>query len=241
MTTKSVTKAVMRAGTSIPAWDHIGSDSERGECRVCVFLPRKSPGWSDALIGALDKFLGICIPAGSFEEAEDRLMKVHVLQTPGYSGEIETLMRAYYGWCVPIFNAENGLDHGVDDAVANAMAGLDESHAPGGATIMAWGDNGQATGVGFLRRIRADVGEIKRLYVDPVSRGSGLGRALLDGLIGAARDMDMSRVYLDTGSFMQSAHGLYRTCGFAECAPYPESDHYPDEIENVLFMRLDLE
>lgn len=167
-------------------------------------------------------------------------MEVQLLQGTSRAGDIETLMRAYYGWCVPIFNAENDLDHTVEDAVSGAMSGLVAYHPPNGATVLGWGGDGQVAGVGFLRRIRDDAGEIKRLYVDPNARGSGLGRALVEALVSAGRDTGMARVFLDSGSFMQSAHKLYRASGFVDCAPYPESDHFPDEIENVLFMCLDL-
>jgi hypothetical protein len=51
---------------------------------------------------------------------------------------------------------------------------------------------------------------------------------MLDQLIQAARTAGYERIRLDSPDFMTAAHGLYRSTGFAEIEPYPESE-IPDE------------
>jgi len=83
---------------------------------------------------------------------------------------------------------------------------------------------GVPVATGAMRRVGTDVGEIKRMYVRPSLRGSGVGGAVLDGLLDAAAEMAIATVRLDTARFMAPAHALYRSRGFAERPPYAESE-----------------
>ncbi len=96
--------------------------------------------------------------------------------------------------------------------------------------------DGRVVGMGGLRRVREDVGEIKRMYVKPGFRGAGLGRSLLQKLLTEAREFGFSLILLETGKFMKAAQGLYRSMGFRERPEYPETE-VPVELRGVwLFM-----
>lgn len=77
--------------------------------------------------------------------------------------------------------------------------------------------------------------EMKRLYVQPHYRGSGLGRALAETILDVARSAGYSYVLLDTLSEMESARTLYEELGFAEIPPYY---HNPIEGAHYLMARL---
>ncbi len=64
---------------------------------------------------------------------------------------------------------------------------------------------------------------MKRLYVDPAARGTGAGRALVDGLVDTTRAAGFTRMVLDTTAGMDAARGLYRSTGFAVVQPDWES------------------
>jgi putative acetyltransferase len=113
--------------------------------------------------------------------------------------------------------------------------------APGGALLLGEVD-GHAAGCVALRALpegRAlpdGACEMKRLYVQPGFRGSGLGRALAAGIIARGRDLGYRAIRLDTlGDQMADAVRLYRTLGFTEIAPY-----YDNPLPGALYLELKL-
>lgn len=65
-----------------------------------------------------------------------------------------------------------------------------------------------------------DIGEVKRMFVDPTFRGQGVGVAILDALEKRARDVGFKRVWLETGTMQPEALGLYRRAGYREIEKY---------------------
>ena len=86
-----------------------------------------------------------------------------------------------------------------------------------------------------LRRIDARTCEMKRLYVRPAARASGVGRLLAEAVIAAARACGYERMLLDTLPSMTAAQRLYESLGFRETAPYR---HNP--VAGATFLELEL-
>ena len=87
--------------------------------------------------------------------------------------------------------------------------------------------DGRPVGCGALRRIDATTGEIKRMYVAPAARGTGLGRRLLDELERHACGLGLRRLVLETGPRQPEAIGLYQRGGFARIPCFGEYQHAP--------------
>ncbi|MBV0913909.1 GNAT family N-acetyltransferase [Anianabacter salinae] len=132
------------------------------------------------------------------------------------------------------------VPRGLEDFVAATMANLDAYLPPKGRTILAETEDGALVGCGFLKRIRPDAVEMKRLYVRPALRGTGLGGRLIDRLMDEAREMGARWLYLDTGAHMTDVQAIYLHLGFEHVAPYPESENGPDMAPYFAFMRFDL-
>jgi amino-acid N-acetyltransferase len=61
--------------------------------------------------------------------------------------------------------------------------------------LVAEAAGGHVVGCGALHVIWEDLAEVRTLAVDPTTRGSGVGHALLDRLLDRARDVGVSRVF----------------------------------------------
>lgn len=55
---------------------------------------------------------------------------------------------------------------------------------------------------------------LEELYVAPARRGEGIGRALLEAALEAARRRGATRIELNTGEADEAAIGLYESAGF---------------------------
>jgi GNAT superfamily N-acetyltransferase len=122
---------------------------------------------------------------------------------------------------------------------AEELAGLPGDYAPPQGCLLVACNDGRIVGCVALRPLGARdfaVGEVKRLYVRPVARGGGFGRALAEAVVARARTLGYRALKLDTLATMREARALYAALGFRECAPY-----YRNPLPGVAYMALALE
>ena len=96
-----------------------------------------------------------------------------------------------------------------------------------GAFLVAYLDD-VAVGCGAVRRLDAATAEIKRMYVDPLVRGRGIGRALVEALERETRLAGAIRVVLETGTRLPRAIKLYESMGYARIPLFGEYLSSPD-------------
>jgi len=84
--------------------------------------------------------------------------------------------------------------------------------------------DGNVEGMGALRKLSRDIGEIKRMYIRPAYRGKGYGKKMLNKLLEFGREFGWSSFLLETGKFMTVAQHIYKSVGFVEREEYPESE-----------------
>ena len=99
--------------------------------------------------------------------------------------------------------------------------------------------DGKLLAVGALKQLDDHHAELKSMHTAAVARGRGIGRTMLDHLVGVARDRGLSRVSLETDTMeaFTAARALYTTAGFTSCEPF--GDYQPSR--NSTFMTLVLD
>ena len=129
--------------------------------------------------------------------------------------------------------------HNPAETVEQDIKMVDRFLPPNGRLMLAFIDK-NACGIGCLKSINVEIGEIKRMYVDPSFRSIGAGRAILQALLNAAKETGYKKVRLDSPKFMEAAHSLYRSFGFRDIPVYEEVE-IPEQFRQfLLFMELDL-
>lgn len=93
-------------------------------------------------------------------------------------------------------------------------------------------------GVGALKRLSPDHGEVKSMHTAEAARGRGVASALLGRIVESARAVGLTRLSLETGSwpYFAPARALYARHGFTECGPFGDYREDP----NSVFMTLPL-
>lgn len=87
-------------------------------------------------------------------------------------------------------------------------------------------DGDEPVGTASLRHLR-DLVEIKRMYLAPQTRGTGLAARLLVGIEARAAAVT-DRVVLHTGERQRAAIALYQRSGYEPIEVYPPYDEVPE-------------
>ena len=114
------------------------------------------------------------------------------------------------------------------DAGISISANPEELTPPAGYCVVAR-LRGLPIGCGALKLHGAAPAELKRMWVDPTSRGLGVGRRLLESLEALARENGVRVLHLETNRALREAIELYRKAGFVEVAPFndePFANHW---------------
>ncbi|MFI9235529.1 GNAT family N-acetyltransferase [Streptomyces sp. NPDC053079] len=123
-------------------------------------------------------------------------------------------------------------------AAAYGTPDSEPGQAPSAADIAAFfvarEDDGTAVGCGGLRDLGAGVGEVKRMYVSPAWRGSGVATRILCTLEDWAREQGWASLRLETGDRQPDAVRFYTRSGYGRI---PNFGAYADVENSLCFER----
>jgi len=155
-----------------------------------------------------------------------RRMRIKQAQTKTEIEEIRSLFREYEAFldvdlCFQSFEEE--------------LAGLPGKYSRPSGDLLIGLDADRIVGCVAVRKLDDGVCEMKRLYVRPDARGTGLGRQLAQAIIVVAKELGYSIMRLDTLDSLKGAMHLYEMLGFRTTGPY-----YENPLPGVVYWELDL-
>lgn len=106
---------------------------------------------------------------------------------------------------------------------------------PTGELLLAKSSQGDPLGCVAVRGLSDSICEMKRLFVKDSAKGLGVGKALVQAIVDAARVLGYRSMRLDSLPKMGAALGLYHAMGFVQIDPYYESP-----FSETRFLELDL-
>lgn len=158
-------------------------------------------------------------------------MRSDTIQIQAFSDSTElTLVRALFTEYARSLNINLCFQN--FDAELDALPG---DYAPPRGTLVLARSGSELVGCCAMRPLDAadypNACEMKRLYVRPTLRGSGIGRRLAEAVMDAARQAAYATMLLDTLSEMETARAMYQDLGFTEVPPY-----YYNPIEGAHYL-----
>lgn len=145
--------------------------------------------------------------------------------------ELNSILTQYYELIV-----ERMRDMGFEIDLAAPKSALAEFWAnaydylpPNGCLVVARNDAGRIVGCGMMKRLDKDTGELKRVFVAELARGTGIGRGLIKAREDAARQMGLKRLVADTLTPNVEMRSLYPKLGFVEVDGPIETTTYIDQ------------
>jgi len=153
-------------------------------------------------------------------------MKMKRVETPGEIEEVRQLFQEYEAYldadlCFQSFEEE--------------LETLPGRYTPPGGVLLLGSITGEVAGSVAVRELTPGVCEMKRLFVRPEFRGSGLGRQLAEEVVALARANGYAKMRLDTLNKLMAANCLYESLGFIKTEPY-----YDNPLPGVVYWELDL-
>jgi GNAT superfamily N-acetyltransferase len=169
------------------------------------------------------------------------------VETAGQREAARALLVEYLRWVGEIARSSYGLSFDIEAMARSDIEDPAKFFPPTGRFYLVRHD-GRDIGVGCLKRLAPNVGEIQRMYIQPHVRGVGAGRVLVERLLRDAKELGYTRVRLESLRALAPAHGLYRSVGFVEVEPYADNsmDAYQDPAtleayrRSAIFMELSL-
>ncbi|MQS38178.1 GNAT family N-acetyltransferase [Streptomyces katsurahamanus] len=113
--------------------------------------------------------------------------------------------------------------------------GVPPSTADIAVFLVAHEDDGTAVGCAGLRYLGEGVGEVKRMYVAPDQRGSGLAALILRSLEDWARGQGWKALRVETGDRLSTAMRFYTRSGYESI---PNFGAYADSECSLCFERI---
>lgn len=125
------------------------------------------------------------------------------------------------GWLIHrqavLYHLEQGWNGEFEALIARIYAEFEHAPATQPKSLWVAEQGGEVAGSVFVQAAAGEdgVAQLRMLYVEPMFRGQGLGRRLVDEAVGFARASGYRRIKLWTQDCLGSARRIYEAAGFS--------------------------
>lgn len=159
---------------------------------------------------------------------------------PDERGPLEAMLHDYMDPMLAKLEKIGGPKLAAKDVLSGLWDDFETYLPPTGCVLVAHDEQGMLVGCGFMRQVRPDAGEMKRLFVQSVARGTGLGRQLVVNRMAIALQMGWTTLLVDTVRGNTPMLKLYDSLGFKEIERYEENANDPALAPYLTYLAYDL-
>jgi GNAT superfamily N-acetyltransferase len=138
------------------------------------------------------------------------------------------------GWVIQqhglLYAQDYGWDISFEGLVADIAAQFLKNFDPAFERCWIAELDGRRVGSVFLVKETSEVAKLRLLLVDPLGRGRGLGKRLVEECIAFARARGYRKITLWTQSMLLAARGIYENAGFVRIASEPHHSFGQDLV-----------
>lgn len=89
--------------------------------------------------------------------------------------------------------------------------------------VAALDDRDNVVGCGSVRQVAPNIGQVRRMWVNPLMRGRSIGRRMLSALEGAGAVAGFDFIRIEVYDALSQAILLFETSGYTRVEPFEES------------------
>lgn len=130
--------------------------------------------------------------------------------------------------------AEYGLAPDPQSTDADLQNIEREYIAKGGSFDVLTAEDGEIVGTVGLYATSPEVCEIRKMYLASHARGKGLGQSLLRHALTKAKELNFSKIELETASVLKEAITLYERYGFRQYQP----SHLSSRCDSAYYLNI---
>lgn len=165
---------------------------------------------------------------------------VRIHDAPPDIEALRGLLFEYFGQVLPLVEKAGGPVIDPAPLVNGFLEKIDDYRRPEGVLVLAHAEDGRLIGCATLNRIGPEAAEMKRLYVRPEARGTGLGHRLFEIRVAEARRLGIRTLFADTVRGNRDMLRIYERNGFRYVPRYPGNANPPEFEPFLVYLRRDL-